>query len=61
MYIELSYPEFEKRFPRIAKDIGRCFPKEVIEDFRNDSNYIVRMNDEGIEFGYASDCWKICS
>lgn len=55
MYLEMTFAEFEKKFPRTAQ----IFPAEALQDFRKDPNYIVRLNNEGVEIGYRSDEWHI--
>lgn len=59
MFIEMSYPEFERKFPRIAKDFGNMISDEALEQFRSDPDYIVRINHNGVEIGYKSDDWHM--
>ena len=51
-YFEMPLKAFIKKFP----DAIGMFPPDI--DF-NDSDYIVRFNDNVLEFGYAEDEWLL--
>ena len=51
-YIELPLKVFLKRFPQFY-----CMIPPVLDI--NDNDYIVRIKDGKVEFGYASDNWVI--
>jgi hypothetical protein len=53
-FVELPLKVFARRFPELMEREPLCFLD------LNDSEYIVRFSDKGLEFGYASDEWTIC-
>jgi hypothetical protein len=57
-YIKMPYSQFEKVFPKVVDDIKKNQP-DILEILRSDSEYVVRITDGVIEFGYESDFWTI--
>lgn len=57
-YIKMPYSQFEKVFPKVVDDIKKNQPG-ILEILRSDSEYVVRITDGVIEFGYESDFWTI--
>lgn len=51
--------EFEKALPDAARYLKKQIGEQIYNDIRDDDNYIVRVGDGFIEFGYASDDWKV--
>lgn len=55
-YIEMSFKDFIKEYP----DALYLFPAEMHNSLMTDSEYIVRLSEDGkLEVGYASDNWSL--
>ena len=57
-YLKMTYSQFEKAFPKVVEDIKKNQPA-LLEVLRSDPEYVVRITDGVIEFGYESDRWTI--
>lgn len=57
-YLKMPYSQFEKVFPKVVDDIKKNQPA-LLDVLRSDPEYVVRITDGVIEFGYESDRWTI--
>lgn len=55
-YIQLPAKIFIQRYPEFCMRPPLCF---MVPMFLADDNYIVRMKEGRIEFGYGEDAWEI--
>lgn len=55
-YIQLPAKIFIQRYPELCQVPPLCF---MVPMFLADDNYIVRMKNGRIEFGYGEDAWHI--
>ena len=58
-YIQLTFKDFVKSFPRLAEFYKRSVGDILFNEFLSDEDYMVRLDNGRIEVGYKEDVWAV--